>query len=112
MTADPLGARQATEQAQAHLLPFAGRRDGGSHAQALADAHDYGLAAETAGYAGVWIAEHHLSAAAAALRRVAPAVHGGGRRRSARLRPRQRSIPITLALMKTVCSSGDGRRQR
>ncbi|MEU3458026.1 LLM class flavin-dependent oxidoreductase [Micromonospora sp. NPDC006766] len=60
MTADPLGARRAAEQAQAHLFLLAGHRDGGSHAQALANAHDYGLAAEADGYAGVWIAEHHF----------------------------------------------------
>ncbi len=60
MTADPLGARRAREQARVHLFLLAGHRDGGSHAQALSDAHDYGLAAEAAGYAGVWIAEHHF----------------------------------------------------
>ncbi|KAB1911665.1 LLM class flavin-dependent oxidoreductase [Micromonospora sp. AMSO31t] len=39
---------------------LAGHRAGGSHAQALSDAHCYGLAAENAGFAGVWIAEHHF----------------------------------------------------
>ncbi|MER7458858.1 LLM class flavin-dependent oxidoreductase [Micromonospora sp. NPDC126480] len=44
----------------AHLFLLAGHRPGGTHATALADAHEYGRAAEFAGYAGVWIAEHHF----------------------------------------------------
>ncbi|MBQ1076624.1 LLM class flavin-dependent oxidoreductase [Micromonospora sp. C31] len=43
-----------------HLFLLAGLPAGTSHARALADAHAYGLAAENAGYAGVWIAEHHF----------------------------------------------------
>ncbi|AEB44448.1 LLM class flavin-dependent oxidoreductase [Micromonospora maris] len=43
-----------------HLFLLAGHRPGATHATALADAHAYGRAAEAAGYAGVWIAEHHF----------------------------------------------------
>ncbi|WP_307813034.1 LLM class flavin-dependent oxidoreductase [Micromonospora coerulea] len=57
MTADAYGSRRPGEQVQAHLFLLAGHRAGGTHAQALADAHRYGLAA---GYAGVWVAEHHF----------------------------------------------------
>nr|WP_277351219.1 LLM class flavin-dependent oxidoreductase [Micromonospora sp. HNM0581] len=39
---------------------LAGQRPGDSHAEALATAHRYGRAAEAAGFAGVWIAEHHF----------------------------------------------------
>ncbi|MEU1812649.1 LLM class flavin-dependent oxidoreductase [Micromonospora aurantiaca (nom. illeg.)] len=60
MTADHRVAGWSGEQVQAHLFLLAGHRAGGSHATALSDAHRYGLAAEDAGYAGVWIAEHHF----------------------------------------------------
>ncbi|MGN9804966.1 LLM class flavin-dependent oxidoreductase [Micromonospora sp. L32] len=43
-----------------HLFLLAGHRPGATQATALADAHRYGRAAEAAGYAGVWIAEHHF----------------------------------------------------
>ncbi|MER7332720.1 MULTISPECIES: LLM class flavin-dependent oxidoreductase [unclassified Micromonospora] len=60
MTADPTAARRAGRGARAHLFLLAGHRRGGTHAQALADALHYGRAAEAAGYAGAWIAEHHF----------------------------------------------------
>ncbi|MFE9655570.1 LLM class flavin-dependent oxidoreductase [Micromonospora sp. NPDC006431] len=60
MTAEPPGTSRPGEQVQWHLFLLAGHRTGGTHAQALADAHRYGLAAEATGYAGVWIAEHHF----------------------------------------------------
>lgn len=60
MTADHRDAGWPGGQVQTHLFLLAGHRAGGSHAEALSDAHRYGLAAEDAGYAGVWIAEHHF----------------------------------------------------
>ncbi|WP_433532844.1 LLM class flavin-dependent oxidoreductase [Micromonospora sp. CA-263727] len=60
MTADPAGARRAGRGVRAHLFLLAGRRPGSAHAEALADAHRYGRAAEAAGFDGVWIAEHHF----------------------------------------------------
>ncbi|PZG01761.1 LLM class flavin-dependent oxidoreductase [Micromonospora deserti] len=60
MTADPAAARRAGRDVRAHLFLLAGNRPGAIHADTLADAHDYGRAAEAAGYAGVWIAEHHF----------------------------------------------------
>jgi alkanesulfonate monooxygenase SsuD/methylene tetrahydromethanopterin reductase-like flavin-dependent oxidoreductase (luciferase family) len=44
----------------AHLFLLAGQHPGVSDARVLADAHTYGLAAERAGYHGVWMAEHHF----------------------------------------------------
>ncbi|MEV1145069.1 LLM class flavin-dependent oxidoreductase, partial [Micromonospora sp. NPDC049799] len=61
MTADPAGHdRRAGHGVRAHLFLLAGRHPGATHADALADAHAYGLAAEEHGYAGVWMAEHHF----------------------------------------------------
>ncbi|QGN49705.1 LLM class flavin-dependent oxidoreductase [Micromonospora sp. WMMC415] len=60
MTADPVAARRAGRDVDVHLFLLAGHRPGGTHATALADAHQYGRAAEAVGYAGVWIAEHHF----------------------------------------------------
>ncbi|MEV4714493.1 LLM class flavin-dependent oxidoreductase [Micromonospora sp. NPDC049374] len=60
MTADPSEARRAGRGVRAHLFLLAGQRPGESHAEALATAHRYGHAAEAAGFAGVWIAEHHF----------------------------------------------------
>ncbi|MGN9779688.1 LLM class flavin-dependent oxidoreductase [Micromonospora sp. H33] len=60
MTADPITARRAGRDVDVHLFLLAGHRPGATHATALADAHEYGRAAEAAGYAGVWIAEHHF----------------------------------------------------
>ncbi|MEH0981397.1 LLM class flavin-dependent oxidoreductase [Micromonospora sp. CPCC 205556] len=60
MTAERPAARRAGQSVQAHLFLLAGRQPGASHAEALADAHRYGTAAEAAGYAGVWMAEHHF----------------------------------------------------
>ncbi|MER7457962.1 LLM class flavin-dependent oxidoreductase [Micromonospora sp. NPDC126480] len=60
MTADPVTARRAGRDVDVHLFLLAGHRPDASHATALADAHQYGRAAEAAGYAGVWIAEHHF----------------------------------------------------
>lgn len=45
---------------QVHLFLLAGQFPGTGHGESLAAAHRYGLAAERAGYAGVWIAEHHF----------------------------------------------------
>ncbi len=45
---------------RAHVFLLAGRRSDASHGEALGDAHRYGMAAERAGYAGVWVAEHHF----------------------------------------------------
>jgi alkanesulfonate monooxygenase SsuD/methylene tetrahydromethanopterin reductase-like flavin-dependent oxidoreductase (luciferase family) len=42
------------------VLLLAGQFPGTSHAQALHDALSYALAAEEAGFDGVWIAEHHF----------------------------------------------------
>jgi alkanesulfonate monooxygenase SsuD/methylene tetrahydromethanopterin reductase-like flavin-dependent oxidoreductase (luciferase family) len=46
--------------AQVHLFLLAGQFPGMTHAEALAAAYDYALAAERTGFAGVWIAEHHF----------------------------------------------------
>nr|MDT0659062.1 LLM class flavin-dependent oxidoreductase [Micromonospora sp. DSM 115978] len=43
-----------------HVFLLAGEVPGTSHAETLANAHAYALAAEQAGFAGVWIAEHHF----------------------------------------------------
>lgn len=45
---------------QTHLFLLAGQHPGMSHAAALHAATRYTLAAERAGYAGVWLAEHHF----------------------------------------------------
>ncbi|MBO4204608.1 LLM class flavin-dependent oxidoreductase [Micromonospora echinofusca] len=60
---------------EAHLFLLAGQHPGVTAAQALADAHAYGLAAEAAGYAGVWIAEHHFIRYGACPSAVAFAAH-------------------------------------
>ncbi|NGM13234.1 LLM class flavin-dependent oxidoreductase [Verrucosispora sp. CWR15] len=60
MTVDPGGVRRAGRGVRAHLFLLAGQRPGVSHTEALAAAHRYGRAAEAAGFAGVWIAEHHF----------------------------------------------------
>ncbi|WP_230582389.1 LLM class flavin-dependent oxidoreductase [Salinispora tropica] len=60
MTADLAAARRVGCDVDVHLFLLAGRRPDASHATALADAQQYGRAAEAAGYAGVWIAEHHF----------------------------------------------------
>lgn len=44
----------------AHLFLLAAQHPGVPDARVLADAHAYGLAAERAGYRGVWMAEHHF----------------------------------------------------
>ena len=49
--------RRAVEH---HVFLLAGQRPGTSHADTLAAAADYTLAAEHAGFAGAWIAEHHF----------------------------------------------------
>jgi alkanesulfonate monooxygenase SsuD/methylene tetrahydromethanopterin reductase-like flavin-dependent oxidoreductase (luciferase family) len=43
-----------------HLFLLAGQFPGMTPADALAAAHAYGIAAERAGFDGVWIAEHHF----------------------------------------------------
>ncbi|GAB3841668.1 hypothetical protein GCM10029963_13280 [Micromonospora andamanensis] len=60
MTADSSETRRAGQGVRAHLFLLAGQRPGDTHAEALATAHRYGRAAEAAGFAGVWIAEHHF----------------------------------------------------
>ncbi|WP_189115957.1 LLM class flavin-dependent oxidoreductase [Pilimelia terevasa] len=42
------------------LFLLAGQFPGTSHGEALRNAVDYGIAAERAGFTGVWIAEHHF----------------------------------------------------
>ncbi|MEV4755936.1 LLM class flavin-dependent oxidoreductase [Micromonospora sp. NPDC049559] len=49
-----------TRAVRAHLFLLAGQFPGTTHADALASAHRYGLAAERSGFDGVWIAEHHF----------------------------------------------------
>ncbi len=56
MTADAT-ARRAVDH---HVFLLAGQHPGTSHADTLAAATDYALAAEDAGFAGAWIAEHHF----------------------------------------------------
>ena len=46
--------------AEPHLFLLAGRTPGETHADALASAVGYALAAERLGFAGVWLAEHHF----------------------------------------------------
>ncbi|MEU1964757.1 LLM class flavin-dependent oxidoreductase [Micromonospora sediminicola] len=60
MTADQPPTERPGERVRAHLFLLAGQHPGHDHAGTLADAHAYGLAAEAAGYAGVWLAEHHF----------------------------------------------------
>ncbi|TDC41254.1 LLM class flavin-dependent oxidoreductase [Micromonospora sp. KC213] len=60
MTADLPAPRRAGRGVDAHLFLLAGQHPGASHSEALADAHAYALAAEAAGWAGVWLAEHHF----------------------------------------------------
>lgn len=45
---------------QRHVFLLAGQFPGRTHAQTLAAALRYGVAAERHGYAGVWMAEHHF----------------------------------------------------
>ncbi|MEV4539453.1 LLM class flavin-dependent oxidoreductase [Asanoa sp. NPDC049518] len=49
-----------TAEPRTHLFLLAGRVPGTSHAETLASAVSYGLAAERLGFAGVWLAEHHF----------------------------------------------------
>ncbi|MGW0507505.1 LLM class flavin-dependent oxidoreductase [Micromonospora sp. NPDC003241] len=60
MTAEFLRTRRAGTGVHAHLFLLAGQRPGDTHAEALADAHRYGRAAEATGFDGVWMAEHHF----------------------------------------------------
>jgi alkanesulfonate monooxygenase SsuD/methylene tetrahydromethanopterin reductase-like flavin-dependent oxidoreductase (luciferase family) len=65
VTADPRtgnGGRPATSPVSVDLFLLAGQFPGTSAAQALADALGYALAAEAAGFDGVWVAEHHFIA--------------------------------------------------
>lgn len=48
------------EQVRVDVLLLAGQFAGTSHGQALRNAVSYALAAERAGFDGVWIAEHHF----------------------------------------------------
>lgn len=58
MTADPWWrARRAVD---VHVFLLAGQHPTASHAEALAAATRYAVAAERAGFAGAWIAEHHF----------------------------------------------------
>jgi alkanesulfonate monooxygenase SsuD/methylene tetrahydromethanopterin reductase-like flavin-dependent oxidoreductase (luciferase family) len=58
---------------------LAGQFPGTSHAQALRDAASYALAAERAGFDGVWIAEHHFISYGTCPSAVAFAAHLLGR---------------------------------
>ncbi|MEO3924906.1 LLM class flavin-dependent oxidoreductase [Micromonosporaceae bacterium B7E4] len=59
MTADPPGdARPPRPRVDLFLL--AGQFPGADHAATLGHAVDYAVAAETAGFDGVWLAEHHF----------------------------------------------------
>ncbi|SNT55843.1 Flavin-dependent oxidoreductase, luciferase family (includes alkanesulfonate monooxygenase SsuD and methylene tetrahydromethanopterin reductase) [Asanoa hainanensis] len=49
-----------TAEPRTHLFLLAGRVPGTSHAETLASAVGYALAAERLGFAGVWLAEHHF----------------------------------------------------
>ncbi|MFV2101029.1 LLM class flavin-dependent oxidoreductase [Micromonospora sp. LOL_024] len=60
MTAEAIDARRVGRGVRTHLFLLAGQRPGDTHAAALANAHDYGRAAEATGFDGVWIAEHHF----------------------------------------------------
>ncbi|MDM4721507.1 hypothetical protein QTQ03_18615 [Micromonospora sp. WMMA1363] len=46
MTADPVTARRAGREVDVHLFLLAGRHPRGTHAAALADAHQYGRAVD------------------------------------------------------------------
>ncbi len=54
------GGRRAAVPVRIDVFLLAGRFPGMTHAQALGDAMAYALAAERAGFGGVWIAEHHF----------------------------------------------------
>ncbi|MDG4785066.1 LLM class flavin-dependent oxidoreductase [Micromonospora sp. WMMD1102] len=59
MTADPSGdARPSRPRVDLFLL--AAQFPGADHTAALGHAVDYAIAAETAGFDGVWLAEHHF----------------------------------------------------
>ena len=61
MTAEPgHGGRPAPAPVRADLFLLAGRFPGTSPGQALKNTLTYALAAEQAGFTGVWIAEHHF----------------------------------------------------
>jgi alkanesulfonate monooxygenase SsuD/methylene tetrahydromethanopterin reductase-like flavin-dependent oxidoreductase (luciferase family) len=62
VTAEPVthGGRLAPAPVHLDVFLLAGQFPGRSHAQALHDALSYGVAAERAGFDGVWIAEHHF----------------------------------------------------
>jgi alkanesulfonate monooxygenase SsuD/methylene tetrahydromethanopterin reductase-like flavin-dependent oxidoreductase (luciferase family) len=55
-----LGDRPVPAPVRVDVFLLAGQFPGSSHAQALHDALSYALAAERAGFDGVWIAEHHF----------------------------------------------------
>jgi hypothetical protein len=57
VTAEPAGDGGQQEQVRVDVLLLAGQFAGTSHGQALRDAVSYALAAERAGFDGVWIAE-------------------------------------------------------
>ena len=54
------GGRPAPAPVRVDLFLLAGQFPGASHAQALHEAVSFALAAERAGFDGVWIAEHHF----------------------------------------------------
>ncbi|MFB6392857.1 LLM class flavin-dependent oxidoreductase [Polymorphospora lycopeni] len=58
MTADLW--REARRAVDLHVFLLAGQQSGTSHSETLAAAIEYALAAEEAGFAGVWMAEHHF----------------------------------------------------
>jgi alkanesulfonate monooxygenase SsuD/methylene tetrahydromethanopterin reductase-like flavin-dependent oxidoreductase (luciferase family) len=62
VTAEPAehGGRPAPAPVRVDVFLLAGQFPGTSHARALHDALSYALAAERAGFDGVWIAEHHF----------------------------------------------------
>jgi alkanesulfonate monooxygenase SsuD/methylene tetrahydromethanopterin reductase-like flavin-dependent oxidoreductase (luciferase family) len=62
VTAEPAdhGGRPEPAPVRVDAFLLAGQFPGTSHAQALRDALSYALAAEQAGFDGVWIAEHHF----------------------------------------------------
>jgi alkanesulfonate monooxygenase SsuD/methylene tetrahydromethanopterin reductase-like flavin-dependent oxidoreductase (luciferase family) len=63
VTADqktPKGDRSSPVPLRVDLFLLAGQFPGTSHAQALQNCLSYALAAERAGFDGVWIAEHHF----------------------------------------------------
>ena len=64
-----------------HVFLLAGQQPGMTHAQALAAAARHALTAEQAGYAGVWVAEHHFIPYGVCPSAVAFAAHLLGRTR-------------------------------